>query len=140
MNRFYERSVAGLTLVELMVVLVIIGITAAIATPYYASYTRDGTRGDMLARLTNFSQAAERSFALFGLYEQGRLNNLLPDDIDLYDVAVVVDGNGFAYTVTAEATGRQLDDIDCQVLTYNNLGVRGSQDAGLNDSSAVCWP
>lgn len=131
---------AGVTLVELMVVVAIIGILSAVLIPYYADYAREGRRGDILLKLGDFAQTAERSFAIVGEYTQENLESMLPADSDHYRLAVVVTDNNFGFTATATAVGGQLKDEDCQVLTVDNLGVHTAESMGSEDTTALCWP
>ncbi|PCI52111.1 MAG: hypothetical protein COB51_00855 [Moraxellaceae bacterium] len=135
-----RNSVLGVTLIELMIVVAIIGIISAIVTPLYSSYMREGRRGDMILKLLEFSQTAERSFALVGNYTDADLVSLLPSNSDSYELEVELVDDDFGYLVTATAVGGQEEDEDCRVLTYTNLGVSESASAVGDDSTEICWP
>jgi prepilin-type N-terminal cleavage/methylation domain-containing protein len=58
----------GFTLVELMVVVAIIGILAAIAIPAFSAYKADGYNTHAVAGLNSLAKAEEAYFASNGAY------------------------------------------------------------------------
>ncbi|MFE8072811.1 type IV pilin protein [Marinobacteraceae bacterium S3BR75-40.1] len=58
----------GFTLIELMIVVAIIGVIAAIAVPNYMDYVERSRRTDAQAVLTSFSNALERYYTQNGSY------------------------------------------------------------------------
>jgi type IV pilus assembly protein PilE len=58
----YRKSMSGFTLIELMIVVAIIGILAAIAIPQYQDYIIRSRKVAAQADLTTFAQAFERYY------------------------------------------------------------------------------
>ena len=100
MKRIQRRAQAGFTLIELMIVVAIIGILAAVALPAYRDYT-------VKAKVSEVILAA--SSAKNAIAESAQVNNALPAATFLVDtqaskyVASVV-WNGTLVTATATAT------------------------------------
>lgn len=107
------RSRLGFTLIELMIVVAIVGILAAIAFPAYQNYVMRAERADARNALTEVQLRQERFRANNREYaEDGELSNF---SIPPWTVTIVsADGNGF--TVEAEKNGG-ITDTACGTMT-----------------------
>ena len=92
----------GFTLVEILVVIAIIGILAAIAIPQFAKYRKDGYNASALSDIRNAATAQEAYFADNKVYA-GSLERLTVtlDLVKTPDVNLIVTGNGSGYTMTS---------------------------------------
>ena len=67
-SKLSHKRVTGFTLVELMIVVAIVGILAAIAYPSYIDSVRKGNRAEGRAAITNLLQQQERFFTQNNTY------------------------------------------------------------------------
>lgn len=96
-SKKYTES--GLTLLELMVAIAIIGILAAIAVPNYLSYLQRARYTVAVSDIKNISLAADEFAAKNGRY---------PDDLTEIGMASLLDpwGNPYQYLCVASAKGK----------------------------------
>ena len=126
------RGSAGFTLIEVLIVVAIMGILAAIAYPQYGSYVSKARRSDGHLALLQEVQTMERckstrySFANCSL-----ANGVSPESY--YALSLVSASS--TYTITATGQGKQAQDSECATMTINHLGVR-TPDPDLSN----CWP
>lgn len=66
-----RRSMAGLTLVEVMVVVAIIAILAAIAIPVFSNYAKESRMSEASANIQGILEAEEAYFARYHRYTPG---------------------------------------------------------------------
>ena len=134
--------VRGFTLLELMIVVVIIAILAAIAIPTYGRYAIRAHRVDGQELLLRVANAQERFYSTRNQY--GSLADVgytdTTSDKGYYTVGVAVEddpaGNSSqAFTATATPVGGQAKD-DCKNLTITNTGVKDATGTTTNGS---CW-
>jgi len=128
----------GITLIELMVVVVIIGILAAIAYPSFQEQVRKTRRADGKAILMQTAQQLERCYTRFASYDDAGCSVGNGDNVDsaegYYVVSVVSDAA--AFTLSADPQGDQANDAKCDTLTLTNTGAQDSQ--GTADATD-CW-
>jgi type IV pilus assembly protein PilE len=129
----------GVTLMELMVVMVIIGILAAIAYPSYREQVRKSTRAEAKIALEQRAQGLEKCFTRFMAYDNAGCTSGAaangPTADGHYSVAVVFP-TPTTFRLTATPQGGQAEDAACLNFTLNEAGVRG-----LTGTAPVetCW-
>lgn len=142
-GRHSNTSQRGFTLIEMMIVVAIIGILAAIAYPSYDEYVKRGNRTEGQALLSDAAARQERYFSQNNTYitkdaDIGKLGLNLGSGnksaTGKYVLAISkVDKDG-GYTLTAT---QQFGDSKCGNLTMNATGARGATASGANTTD--CW-
>ncbi|MGI4847915.1 MAG: type IV pilin protein [Janthinobacterium lividum] len=137
-----KRRQRGFTLIELMIVVVIVGILAAVALPNYNEYVRRGRRSDAMSALTSGAQALER------YYTENMSYNVPVTPSTLRTALVPATSTGGFYTIawsnvsattwTLTATpvvGSAQANDKCGSFSLTNTGVKGVSASTV----ANCW-
>lgn len=126
------KQLRGVTIVELLIVMTIIGILTAIAFPAYDSYLRRGRRADAQALIMDIA-AKEQQFLLDARQYTATIGNgglnistsgwacAATCTNAFYTITVVPNAAPPSFTITAAAQGSQLADGD---MTIDHLGNR----------------
>jgi type IV pilus assembly protein PilE len=140
----------GVTLPELLTVIVIIGILAAVAVPTYRNYLIRAQRSDATTALLRLASAQEKHMLQYGVYvtdtasvpnspETGGLGIPTTSEHGFYSLAVEATATGYNATATPIAGGGQHVDTDCVTLTVNESGTKSATDLGGANSTGKCF-
>ena len=132
----------GMTLIELMIVVAIIGILSSIAYPAYQSYVQNSRRVVAEGNLLELAQWLERNYTTTGTYV---VSGALPITVSPksggrvdYDIAFAASSpTATAYQLLATpraGTGQAGDQ--CGTLSVNQAGITGAAASG---APADCW-
>ena len=141
----------GFTLIEVLIVLAIAGVLAALAWPSFTTAINKSRRADAMSALAQITQSQERWRANNASY-QSTLANLVGASASVspgnhYDLSIVtgsVSGTGYKANATVKSSSAQISDTNCQVLQVEMLGgnilYRSGPDASVaNGLPDRCW-
>lgn len=140
------RRKRGFTLIELMIVVAIIAVLAAIAIPWWGRYTYRARRGDGQNLLMHIAQAEERYYTDYNYYPLSTSSlgyTGTPTSEHGYYTATIVanpaSSTGQGYIAKATPLAPQTGDA-CGTLSIDNTGQKlpAPTDTAAN-SNGNCW-
>ncbi len=142
-----SRPIRGFTLIELMIVLAIVAILAALAYPSYRNSVLKGRRSDATIATTKLAQRLERCHTQFGRYSDPGCSvqngATVQSDNGYYSVGVAIDGANNSYTLTATPTSKGAQDEDaCTQYQLFSTGERTANNDDISDAAKAretCW-
>lgn len=139
----------GFTFIEIMIVVAIVGILAAIAWPAYQQTIMKTNRSEAKTELTDLAQRLQKCYTTYGRYDDPPGDDMCAayDSVSaadgyttrgrgFYTITIAAGGSGnvqSSFVLTATATlAPQTNDTggNCDQLTLSNTGQKGPLD---------CW-
>ena len=138
----FARASRGLTLIEIMVVVALVGILASIALTSYQSHTRKTRRYAAQSCLMEQAQYMERYYTTASnpmTYTAASLPNAsCKTNLASYYAFSLSNAASQTFTVQAVASGTQTGDTDCRTLALNQAAQQSSSSASATTTG--CWP
>lgn len=128
------RGSKGFTLIEMIIVVAILGLIAAIAIPSYSSYRQRAGRATARAALVDAAYNLQKFFTRNHTYvgatvaAGGTVEPRTPHG--LFQLSFQAGPTQDTYTLQAVAQSGQAGDTACAVMTINHLGTK---------LPAACW-
>jgi len=137
----------GVTLIELLTVVVIVAILASIAVPSYRRYILRSQRTDATTALLRIQSGEEKFLVQNGKYTDlvdtapasGGLGLSKTSEQGFYNLNVQLTTTGYTATASVVSTKGQKDDKTCQTFTVNEAGTRTALDSMSTDRTVECW-
>jgi len=130
-----SRFIRGMTLIELVIVVAVVGILMTIAVPSYRSYTLRVHRTEAIRMLLQASMCQERLAASRGSYDTSQCRPVSAQH--RYEITYSTpDSQGHAYVAIAIPGGPQLAD-PCGSLMLDQSGNR--RVSAVDASVTKCW-
>lgn len=138
----------GFTLIELMIVVAVLAILAAVAYPTYKKQIQKGHRVDAKSAVLEAAAREEKFFATNNRYSSlaSDLNyaalpfSVISSGQTVYTLNIAVNTTGTpTYLITAVPANDQVNDA-CYTYAIDNFGVQSNQlSGGATNTTTGCW-
>ncbi|WP_444934837.1 type IV pilin protein [Microbulbifer sp. JTAC008] len=143
MNKSSFSKSCGFTLIEVIIVVAIVGILAAIAYPSYMESVRKSNRSEAKAEMNDVAQRLQRCFTAFSSYDDANCTaasdisngNTLATENNYYSISGVLTATTYTLTAMPQSGSVQAGDNDCASFTLTQAGVKGATGSSSDD----CW-
>jgi type IV pilus assembly protein PilE len=125
----------GLTLIEIMVTVAILGIIAAVAMPSYTAYIQRARVPSALEGLNAYFTRMEQRYQDMGNYANGGACAVAVPTVNSFTVSCAITSGGQGFTATATGTG----SLSGYRYTINEQGVRITAAHPKGVPTGNCW-
>ncbi|WP_036799348.1 type IV pilin protein [Photobacterium marinum] len=129
----------GVTLIELLIAVTVIGVLTALTYPSYQAHVLKGHRSQVMADMIKIQLNLEESYTQTGSYDDSIVTestcSFCETDTNRYKLEIDSSGIGmdtYKIIATPQASSGQAQD-SCKILTLNAGGI------GTASGSGQCW-
>ncbi len=146
------REAAGVTAIELVIVLAIVGILVGLAVPAWRDHVLRADRGEARAALLSLATAEEKFYLQCNEYTSaldaaaatacspGNLRFPAASERGYYTLAVTsADASGWTATATAVSTRPQYQDTRCRTFQLTSTGAKTARSSANSANDSECW-
>jgi type IV pilus assembly protein PilE len=146
------RETAGVTAIELAIVLAIVGVLAGLAVPAWRDHVLRANRGEARAALLSLATAEEKFYLQCNEYTSaldaaaatacspGNLRFPAASERGYYTLAVTsADASGWTATATAVSTRTQYQDTRCRTFQLTSTGAKTARSSANSANDSECW-
>lgn len=131
-----RNAMAGLTLVEIVVVVALVAILLSLAVPSYQRYLQRGHRADAIRSMLEVATCQERVRSEDGFYDTGRCLGSSETGFYRLRIEPVAQAKSLVFRVVASPLDHDRSD-HCGDLSLDQAGMRGI--SGDADQLMACW-
>lgn len=135
----YYKKQRGITLIELLITVAIMGVLGAIAYPSYTSFVQKSNRAEAQKELLQLANVMEQYFSDHRVYTDkltklGKSADTYVTESGNYTMSADLNGTTTTYTLKAaiKAGASQANDSECAEFTLNHTGSKAA-------TSTTCW-
>lgn len=147
--RINIHSIRGMSLIELMIVVTIVGILAGIGYPAYQGHAIKSHRSDAHTSLLEGANRMEKYFLDYNTYTTSMIDlgyatasPASPQSYYFLGVAAGATGSiasSYYFGATVDASSGQKADTDCWEIIFSSNGDKTSFNKTGGASSGRCW-
>jgi type IV pilus assembly protein PilE len=136
----WPSKTKGFTLIEMMIVVVVVGILAAVAIPSYQEYVRRGNRADAKSQMLQLQNWLQQQYTMSNAYPlnldnaPATLKQSPATGAAKFNITLPA-ATAQTYTLQAAPAGSYADP-KCGTLTITNSGARTKSGT---DTLDYCW-
>ena len=147
-----RHDATGVTAIELVIVLAIVGILAGLSLPAWRDHVLRANRGEARAALLSLATAEEKFYLQCNEYTSAldaaaatacspaSLRFPTASERGYYTLAVTsADAIGWTATATAVSTLPQFGDTRCRTFQLTSAGARTARSSGNLANDSECW-
>ena len=137
-----KNSARGMTLIELIIVVAIVGIIAAIGYPSYQDHVKKTRRAEGMGELLELADRMERHYSDTGTYDQTNGSDMTATVImggtttenGYYTLSIAAGTDNVEFSASAAPTSKGQQNTDkCGTFTINSLGTKSVSASTTDD-------